>query len=169
MLEIEERGVGSAARELEGAEEDPDADTDAVGEQEGLAQVPRRVRRARLPLMHAAPPPAPFGGLLIPAVALVELLDGLAQPLLRLPQAPRRRLGDLRLRWRRGGRGRRRRRARAECGLRAGGEVERGRREEGHGAVDRGSGGCVPLAWLLGLVSLIPLLRVLLSDRKSVV
>jgi hypothetical protein len=43
---VEERGIGPAAHELEGAEEDADADADTVREQEALAQVPRGVRRA---------------------------------------------------------------------------------------------------------------------------
>lgn len=137
-LKVEERAIGPAAHELEGAEQDADAHADAVREQEALAQVPRGVRRARLPVVAA--PPLSLQ-LLVPlsltaaALVPVELLDGFPQPLLRLPQPPGRRLGHRRLLmlmrgrggWRRGGCW-----ARAQGWFRAGGEVERRRREERH-------------------------------------
>lgn len=83
-LEIDKGGVGSAAGELEGAEEDADADPDAVGEEEALAQVPDGVGGAGLVRVVArwvATAAAAAGQALPP----LQLLDRLPQPLLRLP------------------------------------------------------------------------------------
>lgn len=96
MLEIEEGGVGLAAGELESAEEDADADADAVGEEEALAEVSDGVGHARrfgavvawravLLLLLVLVRPTRGPGLPLPAL---ELLDGLAQPVLRLPEPP---------------------------------------------------------------------------------
>lgn len=80
MLEIEERGIRLSASELEGSEEDSDADADAVGEEEGLAEVSNGVGDAGLVGVLAGRVSA--AGVALPPL---QLLDRLSEPVLRLP------------------------------------------------------------------------------------
>lgn len=79
-LEIEERGIRLSASELEGSEEDSDADAYAVGEEEGLAEVSNSVGDAGLVGVLA-------GRVAAAGVALtpLQLLDRLSEPVLSLP------------------------------------------------------------------------------------
>lgn len=86
MLEIEDRRVRLALGELEGAEENPDPNPNPIGQKEALAEVADGVGDAGVVGVLA-------GGALVAAcaaptgVVVLELLDRVAEPLLRLPQA----------------------------------------------------------------------------------
>lgn len=92
-LEIEERGVGLPPNKLESAKEDPNADPDAIREEEGLAEVANGVGHAGL----LGTVTAGRGVEVVVAVlvgmgsgtslAALELLDGIAETLLRLAKA----------------------------------------------------------------------------------
>lgn len=86
-LEIEERGVGLPPNELEGAEEYTNADSDAIGEKEGLTEVANGVSDTWLVgamiagrRFHAEVLLSMSGS---PALPALELLDGVAEALLR--------------------------------------------------------------------------------------
>ena len=91
-LKIEEGGVGLAANELEGAEEDADADSDAIGEEEGLAEVADGVGDARLAGAVIAGRAVRLVVVVVEggggaAMAALELLDGFAEALFGLAEA----------------------------------------------------------------------------------
>lgn len=86
MLEIEERRVGLAADELEGAEEDTNSNTDAIGEKEALAEVTNGVGDAGLlagVVARRVVLGAAGGG---SALAALQLLDGLPESVLGLAE-----------------------------------------------------------------------------------
>lgn len=90
-LEIENRRVRLALGELEGPEEDPDPNPNPIGQQEALAEVADGVGDAGLVGVVAGWVLAAAGGPAASAaptgVMALELLDSIAEPLLRIPQA----------------------------------------------------------------------------------
>lgn len=95
-LEIKEGGVRLPASKLEGAKEYADADTDAIGEEECLAEVADGVRDARLVGAVIARRRIELVVVVVVVVVLsgggaalaeLKLVDGVAEALLRLTKA----------------------------------------------------------------------------------